>query len=154
VDDLQVDVKIEDQDDGNKKLSARAASWDELFKACAYSLIEEMIDRETVGEEYEEEVDMQREDMSELLFDFLSETVLGMKTDRGIVLSDLDIKVDKENVRVTGIVKGESLMPNKHLLHTDISEVSFDDFIAEKEDAPEKENEDRPYKAEMVLLVM
>lgn len=154
LDDLQTDVKVEETDDGNKKLSVRASSWEELFKACAFALVDEMIDMDTVGLEYEEKVNLEREDLSELLFDFLSEIVLGMKIDHGIVLSEFDIKVDKDAISVTGIVKGESLVPNKHLLHTDISEISFDDFVAEKEDDPEEENKDMPYKAEMVLVVM
>lgn len=85
---------------------------------------------------------------------FLSEIILGMKTDRGIVLSNFELKVDVEACRLSGVVKGEGLLPNKHQLHTDISEISFDDFVAEKEDDPSEENEDRPYKAEMVLIVI
>ena len=148
------EVKVKDTSDGNKKISARGESWSELFQACAAALTETMVDMSTIDPGFDQEVELEREDPAELLFDFLTEVVLGMKEDRGFVLTAFDIEVSEDGTKLTGTVSGEELNPSKHHVHTAVSEISFDDFIAEKEDDPPEDYTDMPYMASAKLICM
>ena len=100
-------------------------------------IIETMADPETVSSDWTHEVEIHEEDISSLLFEWLSQLVF-FKDARGVVFQHAPLAVwyDQEKKRWTlhGTIIGERIKPSRQTLRSDIKAVTKHQFsFTEKE---------------------
>ncbi len=100
---------------------------EEAFEAATEAVIETMADPETVFSDWTHEVEIYEEDVSSLLFEWLSHLVF-LKDAHGVVFQKAPQEVwyDQEKKRwmVHGTIVGERIKPSSQALRSDIKAVT------------------------------
>ncbi len=116
---------------------------EELFVNCAKATFESMVDLKTVTPTQTEKVVLENKNLSDLLFDWLSELVY-LKDCQSVVFKDFSVKIRQNlNYRLEADVKGETINPKKHKLRADVKAVTYHLFEVKKTN--------RLWKAKVIL---
>lgn len=110
---------------------------EEAVEAATEAIIETMADPKTVSSEWTYEVEIHEEDVSSLLFEWLSQLVF-LKDARGVVFQGAPLAVwyDQKKKRWTlhGTIYGERINPSRQTLRSDIKAVTKHQYaFTEKE---------------------
>ncbi len=116
---------------------------EELFVNCARATFETMVDLQTVTPDLTEKVVLENKNLSDLLFDWLSELVY-LKDYKAVVFKDFSVKIEhNQNYSLEAKVKGETINPQKHKLRADVKAVTYHLFEVKKTN--------RLWKAKVIL---
>ena len=115
----------------------------ELFVNCAKATFEAMVDLKTVTPTQTDKVVLENKNLSDLLFDWLSELVY-LKDYKAIVFKDFSVKIGQNmKYRLEAKVKGETINAQKHKLRADVKAVTYHLFEVKKTN--------RLWKAKVIL---
>lgn len=106
---------------------ATGDSLSELFEAAAEALIEAMVDPNTVGMQWKRVLSLEQDEVSELLFDWLS-TLVFLKDAEAVVFHHVQAEVWKNSIdgkwHVRGEVVGDEINPGSQELRADVKAVT------------------------------
>jgi len=104
----------------------------ELFENAAFATEEIMVDTKTVKLKVKRTITLEKENIEDLLYDFLSE-LLFLKDTEGLVFSSITAKIEKNKThKLTAVVKGEVLDQKRHTWRADVKAVTLHMFLIEK----------------------
>jgi SHS2 domain-containing protein len=99
----------------------------ELFTAATQAVIEAMVDPGTVSTQWQRTVERREPELSDLLFDWLSELVY-LKDAEGVIFHGASVTVAEEPTRASwrlqGTLSGEPIDPARHDLRADVKAVT------------------------------
>ena len=114
---------LEDIAIADTAFEAKGNTPQELFLASADALFATMVDPSTVIPRHTQTIEFHAEDLSELLYQWLSEIVF-LKDANAMVFCEADVTVqDGPTWTLTGHVRGDSVQ-NDHLLGSDVKAVT------------------------------
>lgn len=104
----------------------------ELFENSSCALFSLMCDIQKVGKREKREIELQRENLTDLLFDYLNELIF-LKDSQTMFLSQFDINVQK-NATYNLFVQlfGEKIDTSLHTLKVDVKAVTRHKFTIER----------------------
>ena len=109
----------------------------ELFEAATQAIIELMADPKTVSSDWQDEIDLYEEDVTALLFEWLSHLVF-LKDARGVVFQKAHVTVcyDQQGKRwaLHGTILGEAINPSRQTLRSDIKAVTKHQYSLREKD--------------------
>jgi len=114
---------------------AEGETLEEAFREAARALTDLMVDINTVEKKIEKRITVKSEDLYSLLYDFLTE-ILIIRDSEGIILSDFDVKIEKENdgYRLECIAYGEELDREKHNPKEEVKAITYHKMEIEEKD--------------------
>lgn len=97
----------------------------EMFEASAQALMGTMVDLQHIKPEIKKTIHLENEHLDQLLFDWLSELVY-LKDAEGLLFNQFKVSLISDPTwRLSGIVMGESIDPNRHDLYVDVKAVTY-----------------------------
>lgn len=114
---------------------AEGETLEEVFRESARALIDLMVDIDTVEKKIERKITVKSEDLYSLLYDFLTE-ILIIRDSEGVILSDFDVKIEKEEdgYRLECIAYGEELDKEKHNPKEEVKAITYHKMEIEEKD--------------------
>lgn len=118
---------LEDIACADTAFEASGDSPSELFTAAALAIIETMVNPKTVSSSWQKVIERQDEDLSSLLFDWLSDLVY-LKDAEAVVFREATAAVVEDRAnrgwRLQGTLIGEPIDPQRHELRADVKAVT------------------------------
>ncbi len=123
---------LEDIATADAAFEVEGKTLEELFRDAAVATFEIMADTGTVKPEVTREIELEKEDVDNLLFDWLSELVY-LKDADGLIFSRFDVNIRKNDAyKLKATVSGEPINQRKHSLRSDVKAVTYHMFEVKK----------------------
>jgi SHS2 domain-containing protein len=99
---------------------------EEAFENAALAMFEVMTDTSRIKPSTRKKVEIESEDPSALLYDWLSELIF-LHDSENLVFSQFEIQISQrgDNYQLNGSVRGESFDPDKHESREEVKAVTF-----------------------------
>ena len=107
-------------------------SLEELFVNCARACFFAMTDIETVDRPDSRDISVAGETVEDLLFAFIAELIY-LKDTENIFLSRFEIEIAPDGKTLKGVVRGEAIDYNKHVIKTDVKAATYHDLHVRKD---------------------
>ncbi len=105
----------------------------ELFEAAGLATEETQIDLKGVKQEVEKKIELEKDNIEMLLFDFLQELIF-LKDSELLLFSEIKVNITEKNKKyfLKAELKGEKIDPNRHELKVDVKAVTLHRFEVKK----------------------
>ncbi len=124
---------LEDSATADIAFEAEGATLEEVFRSAGDATLNVMIEElDTVRPREERPVELEGRELDLLLFDFLQEVVY--HKDAGQLLlrpGELEVRREGQSYRLSGLLRGERLDPQRHQQRVDVKAVTLHDFRLE-----------------------
>jgi SHS2 domain-containing protein len=115
------------------RFRAYGKSLDECFQNAAKALSSSIADPKTLAGDFNEEINLEADDLGRLLHDFLSEIIFRFETET-LLIKNTEVAIkDKMGYSLRAQLSGELYNPEKHKVKTEIKAVTYHELKVAKD---------------------